>query len=372
MTPTESKTAARGGAAQWRNPLRDKQDKRLPRIAGPCGMVIFGVTGDLARKKVMPAIYDLANRGLLPPTFSLVGFARRDWETQDFRKVVYQAVKDHCRTPFREENWERLAEGFRFVPGSFDDDKSFARLAENPGKARRRARHRRQPRLLPGHPAQVLSGGVRPAAQVRIGPPAGRQVEPGGHRETVRSRSGKRAGPEQGGQRRLPRGVGVPDRPLPGQGDGAQHPGAAVRQSVVRPDLERTLRRPRADHHGRRHRTGWAGRLLRRHRRRPRCHPEPSDAAAGADRDGRAGQLQPVGAADREDQGAVGNATGRAARRDHQPRPVHRGLAGRGEGRRAARRRGLLQGLQHRDVRRHHARGRHPPLGRCAVLSADR
>jgi glucose-6-phosphate 1-dehydrogenase len=130
MTPAGSKVGARGGPAQWQNPLRDKQDKRLPRIAGPCGMVIFGVTGDLARKKVMPAIYDLANRGLLPPSFCLVGFARRDWQTQDFRKVVYQAVKEHCRTPFREENWERLAEGFRFVPGAFDDEEAFARLAE--------------------------------------------------------------------------------------------------------------------------------------------------------------------------------------------------------------------------------------------------
>ena len=49
------------------NPLRDPQDRRLPRIAGPSGVVIFGVTGDLARKKLMPAIYDLANRGLLRP-----------------------------------------------------------------------------------------------------------------------------------------------------------------------------------------------------------------------------------------------------------------------------------------------------------------
>lgn len=48
------------------NPLRDPRDLRLPRIAGPCSLVIFGVTGDLARKKLMPAIYDLANRGLLP------------------------------------------------------------------------------------------------------------------------------------------------------------------------------------------------------------------------------------------------------------------------------------------------------------------
>ena len=45
---------------------------------------MFGVTGDLARKKLLPAIYDLANRGLLPPGFSLVGFARRDWSDQDF------------------------------------------------------------------------------------------------------------------------------------------------------------------------------------------------------------------------------------------------------------------------------------------------
>ena len=42
----------------WVNPLRNAKDKRLPRIAGPSGMVIFGVTGDLARKKLLPAIYD--------------------------------------------------------------------------------------------------------------------------------------------------------------------------------------------------------------------------------------------------------------------------------------------------------------------------
>ena len=68
----------------WVNPLRDARDKRLPRIAGPSGLVLFGVTGDLARKKLMPAIYDLANRGLLPPGFALVGFARRDWADEDF------------------------------------------------------------------------------------------------------------------------------------------------------------------------------------------------------------------------------------------------------------------------------------------------
>jgi glucose-6-phosphate 1-dehydrogenase len=113
-----------------RNPLRDERDKRLPRIAGPCGVVIFGVTGDLSRKKLMPAIYDLANRGLLPPGFALTGFARRDWADEDFMDIVHKAVREHARTPFRDEVWKQLAEGIRFVPGSFDDDHAFDQLAQ--------------------------------------------------------------------------------------------------------------------------------------------------------------------------------------------------------------------------------------------------
>jgi len=111
------------------NPLRDPRDKRLPRIAGPSGIVIFGVTGDLSRKKLMPAIYDLANRGLLPPGFALVGFARREWGNDDFVKVVHDSAREYARTPFSEEVWRHLAEGFRFVPGSFDDDDAFDALA---------------------------------------------------------------------------------------------------------------------------------------------------------------------------------------------------------------------------------------------------
>ena len=112
------------------NPLRDPRDRRLPRIAGPSGLVIFGVTGDLARKKLMPAVYDLTNRGLLPPGFALTGFARRDWDTRQFAEIVHESVKEHARTPFREATWRQLAEGIRFVEGSFDDDDAFDRLSE--------------------------------------------------------------------------------------------------------------------------------------------------------------------------------------------------------------------------------------------------
>jgi len=90
--------------------------------------VIFGVTGDLSRKKLMPAVYDLANRGLLPPGFALVGFARRDWVDQDFAQVVHDAVKQYARTPFDEDVWTQLSAGIRFVQGEFDDSDAFQRL----------------------------------------------------------------------------------------------------------------------------------------------------------------------------------------------------------------------------------------------------
>ncbi|MCK9917133.1 MULTISPECIES: glucose-6-phosphate dehydrogenase [Microbacterium] len=112
------------------NPLRDPDDRRLNRIAGPSALVIFGVTGDLSRKKLMPAVYDLANRGLLPPGFGLVGFARRDWADEDFAQVVHDAVRQYARTEFRDETWQQLLQGIRFVQGEFDDLEAFHGLRE--------------------------------------------------------------------------------------------------------------------------------------------------------------------------------------------------------------------------------------------------
>ena len=111
------------------NPLRDPRDRRLPRIPGPCALVVFGVTGDLARKKLIPAVYDLANRGLLPPGFALLGFARRDWGDGEFAELARAAAQEFSRTGFRDDVWARLADSIRFVPGSFDDDQAFDALA---------------------------------------------------------------------------------------------------------------------------------------------------------------------------------------------------------------------------------------------------
>jgi glucose-6-phosphate 1-dehydrogenase len=115
---------------QRQNPLRDPRDRRLPRVPEPCALVVFGITGDLARKKLLPAVYDLHSRGLLPTDFVLVGFARRDWSDGDFEDMAREAARTGARTPWREEVWSRLAGNIRFLPGSFDDDNAFDELAE--------------------------------------------------------------------------------------------------------------------------------------------------------------------------------------------------------------------------------------------------
>ncbi|MBO0829048.1 MAG: glucose-6-phosphate dehydrogenase [Streptosporangiales bacterium] len=160
------------GVSHWTNPLRDPRDRRLPRVAGPCGLVIFGVTGDLSRKKLMPAVYDLANRGLLPPGFALVGFARRDWANEDFADVVHDAVKAHSRTPFRESVWNQLAEGCRFVPGELGDDAAFARLRETVDELDRERGTRGNhafylsvpPKLFPGTVHELQTSGLAEAS----------------------------------------------------------------------------------------------------------------------------------------------------------------------------------------------------------------
>ncbi len=113
-----------------RNPLRSPGDRRLPRVPDPCVLVVFGATGDLARKKLIPAVYDLANRGLLPAGFVLLGFARRDWGDGDFESLAKEAARKGARTEFRESTWSRLCESIRFLPGSFDDDHAFDTLAQ--------------------------------------------------------------------------------------------------------------------------------------------------------------------------------------------------------------------------------------------------
>ena len=110
------------------NPLLD--GLRLRRRPDPCLLVIFGASGDLTSKKLLPALYALALRGLLPEKFGIVGAARSEETDDAFRTRMKQAVQEHARDEFNEEAWGALAAGMRYVTLDFADDKGEEKLVE--------------------------------------------------------------------------------------------------------------------------------------------------------------------------------------------------------------------------------------------------
>jgi glucose-6-phosphate 1-dehydrogenase len=110
------------------NPLAEGLSLR--RRPDPCLLVIFGASGDLTSKKLMPALYSLAFRRLLPEKFGIVGAARSEESDDAFRERMKKAVQEHARDPFKDEVWEGLAAGMRYVTLDFADDNGEDKLAE--------------------------------------------------------------------------------------------------------------------------------------------------------------------------------------------------------------------------------------------------
>ncbi|HZQ66062.1 MAG TPA: glucose-6-phosphate dehydrogenase [Gaiellaceae bacterium] len=115
-----TETASRSGDAALANPLRE--GLRLLRTPEPCVLVIFGASGDLTRRKLFPAIYSLAVRGLLPERFAIVGVARTEETDASFRASMKDAVRSFGRDKLDEKVWKRVASGMRYVSTDFADE----------------------------------------------------------------------------------------------------------------------------------------------------------------------------------------------------------------------------------------------------------
>ncbi|HZP57501.1 MAG TPA: glucose-6-phosphate dehydrogenase [Dehalococcoidia bacterium] len=124
MTATASVAAA--------NPLR--AGLRLPRTPQACAVVVFGATGDLTARKLMPALYNLARERMLPTGFSVVGFARREWSDEQFRAAMKEAVAKFSREPLQDEIWDSFARNLHYVRGDFADSGAYVRLGERLAK----------------------------------------------------------------------------------------------------------------------------------------------------------------------------------------------------------------------------------------------
>lgn len=100
------------------------------RGAPPTIIVIFGASGDLTARKLVPALYNLAVDNLLPTDFHLVGFGRRPIPDDEFRELTMESIDQFSRRPLQAEIWDRVRARAQYHAGAYDDAEAFASLAE--------------------------------------------------------------------------------------------------------------------------------------------------------------------------------------------------------------------------------------------------
>src|SRR5947209_8715920 len=107
------------------------------RGAPPTVMVIFGASGDLTARKLIPAVYNLSFDNLLPADFYLIGFGRKPVPDDEFRKMAEDAVKEFSRRDLNPETWGRVAQNTTYLAGGYDEREAFDRLLTQINKIER-------------------------------------------------------------------------------------------------------------------------------------------------------------------------------------------------------------------------------------------
>ena len=95
----------------------------------PNVMVIFGATGDLTKRKLIPALVNLANDGMLPKQFAIIGFAANDTTTENFRKTLTDEIPKYAPAQIDLKSWDWFKERIYYVKGDFNDADAYKRLA---------------------------------------------------------------------------------------------------------------------------------------------------------------------------------------------------------------------------------------------------
>src|ERR1700738_490549 len=110
------------------NPLREGLSTRA--VPQPCSVVLFGATGDLAHRKLLPALHTPAAAGDLPPAVTVIGFARREKSDDEFRREMEEATRKFSRQPLRDEIWKTFGESIFYHQSDFGDEAGYKKLAE--------------------------------------------------------------------------------------------------------------------------------------------------------------------------------------------------------------------------------------------------
>jgi glucose-6-phosphate 1-dehydrogenase len=117
------------GSAPGGNGSRHAGRGEGAKSAGPCALVLFGASGDLTKRKLIPALYNLAKEKLLPDEFVVIGFARRETTSDDFREQMRRNIGEYAKGDLDSEVWAWLESRLYYVPGAFDDAEAYAKLA---------------------------------------------------------------------------------------------------------------------------------------------------------------------------------------------------------------------------------------------------
>src|SRR5439155_1266933 len=111
------------------NPLR--HGRRMNRSPEPCAMVIFGGSGDLTRRKLVPALYNLSRKRMIPGGFTILGISRSPMKDEEYRSRLREWVdKAEEAAPSDPETWEPFSQGIYYLPANFHDAAMYARLKE--------------------------------------------------------------------------------------------------------------------------------------------------------------------------------------------------------------------------------------------------
>ncbi|HRE82846.1 MAG TPA: glucose-6-phosphate dehydrogenase, partial [Opitutaceae bacterium] len=127
------------------------------RGAPPTVVVIFGASGDLTARKLIPAVYNLAVDNLLPADFFLIGYGRKPIPDEEFRGLAEEAIKEFSRRELKEEIWGRVAANTTYVAGGYDEKAAFDRLAQEIEAIEKRIGREVQPLFYISTPPSVFA-----------------------------------------------------------------------------------------------------------------------------------------------------------------------------------------------------------------------
>ena len=208
------------------------------RPAPPCAIVIFGAAGDLTKRKLVPALYNLKALGLLPRELAIVGVARREKTHEQFREEQTRDIGEFATTRVDGALWAELRDAMYFQAGELSDPAVYTQLADLLAQIAKRHGTGGNALFYLATPPSLFGEVVRRLGEAGLIAGGRRRLAARHRREAVRPRPRLRPDAQRRAGRGPPRGADLPDRSLPREGDRPEHPGLPLRERPARADLE--------------------------------------------------------------------------------------------------------------------------------------